>query len=153
MFFGTEEPHATLYGRAAVAEYLDGTPGRLMRSLKSLLGSSLIDDTTAIGDRNVAYRDVVTLYLRTLRERAAAASGPRFDAVVMGRPVRFVDDDAARDRAAQDTLAACARAAGFRARRVPARADRRGARLRANRRRARRPCWSSTSAAARPTSP
>jgi hypothetical chaperone protein len=114
VFFGTEEPHATLYGRAAVAEYLDGTPGRLMRSLKSLLGSSLIDETTAIGDRNVAFRDVVTLYLRTLRERAAAATGQRLDAVVMGRPVRFVDDDAARDRAAQDTLAACARAAGFR---------------------------------------
>jgi len=114
VFFGTEEPHTTLYGRAAVAEYLDGTPGRLMRSLKSLLGSGLMDDTTAIGDRNIEFRDVVTLYLRTLRERAAASTGMRFDAVVMGRPVRFVDDDAARDRAAQDTLAACARAAGFR---------------------------------------
>jgi hypothetical chaperone protein len=114
VFFGTEEPHATLYGRAAIAEYLDGTPGRLMRSLKSLLGSSLMDETTAIGDRNIAFRDVVTLYLRTLRERAAAATGTLFDAVVMGRPARFVDDDATRDRAAQDTLAACARAAGFR---------------------------------------
>jgi hypothetical chaperone protein len=114
VFFGTEEPHTTLYGRAAVAEYLDGTPGRLMRSLKSLLGSGLMDDTTAIGDRNIEFRDVVTLYLRTLRERAAASTGMRFDAVVMGRPVRFVDDDAARDRAAQDTLAGCARAAGFR---------------------------------------
>ena len=33
---------------------------------------------------------------------------------MLGRPVRFVDDDAERDREAQDTLAACARAAGFR---------------------------------------
>lgn len=114
VFFGTEEPHATVYGRAAVAEYLDGTPGRLMRSLKSLLGSALIDETTAIGDRNVAFRDVVTLYVRTLRQRAILATGAPLDAVVMGRPVRFVDDDAARDRAAEDTLGACARAAGFR---------------------------------------
>src|SRR3954471_5867281 len=102
IFFALEDLQPVLYGRAAVAEYLDGTPGRLMRSLKSLLGSSLIDDTTAIGDRQVAFRDVVTLYVRTLRERAATATRMRFDAVVMGRPVRFVDDDATRDRTAQD---------------------------------------------------
>ncbi len=114
VFYTIEEPHAILYGRAAVAEYLDGTPGRLMRSLKSLLGSGLIDETTAIGDRNIAYRDVVTLYLRTLRQRAGAAPGRSPDAVVLGRPVRFVDDDAGRDCDAQETLAGCARAAGFR---------------------------------------
>jgi hypothetical chaperone protein len=113
VFFATDEPHATHYGRAAVREYLDGTPGRLMRSLKSLLGSSLMDETTAVGDRNVRFNDIVTLYLRTLRERTAQHTGTAPDAVVLGRPVRFVDDDVARDRDAQATLAACARAAGF----------------------------------------
>ena len=114
VFFATDEPQATFYGRAAVAEYLDGTPGRLMRSLKSLLGSSLIEETTAIGDRNLPYTDIVTLYLRTLRARTGDDIGAAPDAVVLGRPVRFVDDDAQRDRVAQGTLERCARAAGFR---------------------------------------
>ena len=112
VFFGIDDP-VTLYGRAAVREYLDGTHGRLMRSLKSLLGSNLMDDATAVGDRSLRYADIVTLYLRTLRTRAGERAGTPLDAVVLGRPVRFVDDDAERDATAQDTLAACAREAGF----------------------------------------
>jgi hypothetical chaperone protein len=114
VFFATEPPQSVFYGRAAVREYLDGTPGRLMRSLKSLLGSRLIHETTAIGDREVRFTDIVTLYLRTLRARALDRCGTSFDSVVLGRPVRFVDNDAQADRDAQATLADCARAAGFR---------------------------------------
>lgn len=114
VFFATEAPQAVFFGREAVIEYLEGTPGRLLRSLKSLLGSSLIDETTEIGDRSVRYADVVTLYLRTLRQRAEQATGKRLANVVLGRPVRFVDDDTTRDRRAQDTMTACAQAAGFR---------------------------------------
>ena len=40
-------PHA--FGRAAVAAYVDGLDGRLMRSMKSILGSDLIDQTTDVG--------------------------------------------------------------------------------------------------------
>ena len=114
VFFAMEESQPVLYGRAAVEEYLDGTPGRLMRSLKSLLGSSLMQETTTIGARNIVYADIVMLYLRMLRERAGAATGRALDAVVLGRPVRFDDDDLERDREAERTLAACAREAGFR---------------------------------------
>ena len=50
-----------LYGRAAVAAYVEGVDGRLMRSMKSILGSSLLDQSTDIGaGRAVRYRDVVT---------------------------------------------------------------------------------------------
>jgi hypothetical chaperone protein len=114
VFFAIEPPQATVYGRAAVREYLDGTPGRLMRSLKSLLGSSLMDETTEIGERSIRFADVVTLYLRTLRARASEHCGKPLDHVVLGRPVRFDDDDAGRDCKAQETLAGCARSAGFR---------------------------------------
>jgi hypothetical chaperone protein len=102
------------YGREAVRDYLDGTPGRLMRALKSLLGGALIDEQTAIGDRSMPFTAILTLYLRMLRDRAGSHADARLDDVVLGRPVRFVDDDAGRDRHAQTTLAACARAAGFR---------------------------------------
>jgi hypothetical protein len=112
IFFATEEPREVFYGRAAVREYLDGTPGRLMRSLKSILGSSLMDESAAIGGVDYKYADIVTAYLRTLRTRAAGAAGRSLDAVVLGRPIRFVDDDAKQDRAAQGTLAECCRAGG-----------------------------------------
>ena len=75
VFLATEAPQPVFYGRAAMNEYLDGTPGRLMRSLKSLLGSGLMEDTTTIGDRDVRYVDIVTAYLRTLRDRACETSG------------------------------------------------------------------------------
>ena len=114
IFFATEHTRELFYGRAAVREYLDGTPGRLMRSLKSILGSSLMNESAAIGGAHYKYADIVTTYLRMLRTRAAEAAGHGLDAVVLGRPIRFVDDDAQQDRAAQDTLAGCARAAGFR---------------------------------------
>lgn len=114
IFFPAETTQPTAYGRAAMREYLDGTPGRLMRSLKSLLGSRLIHERTAVGDRSLAFTDILTLYLRMLRERAQATANAPLTAVVLGRPVRFVDDDAARDADAQATLAACARGAGFR---------------------------------------
>ena len=38
----TGEPAPCQYGRAAIAAYVDGIDGRLMRSMKSLLGLSLI---------------------------------------------------------------------------------------------------------------
>jgi hypothetical chaperone protein len=114
IFFPAEAADHALYGRTAMREYLDGTHGRLMRSLKSLLGSRLVHERTAVGDRSLAFTDVLTLYLRMLRERAQRDGGEALSAVVLGRPVRFVDDDAERDADAQATLAACARAAGFR---------------------------------------
>ena len=41
VFFNADED-SIHYGRAALAEYLEGYEGRLMRALKSLLGTSLI---------------------------------------------------------------------------------------------------------------
>ena len=47
VFFNADEEQV-YYGRAALANYLQGYEGRLMRSLKSLLGTSLIDDQTEV---------------------------------------------------------------------------------------------------------
>ncbi|MFO1302455.1 MAG: Hsp70 family protein [Burkholderiales bacterium] len=114
IFFPADAALHVSYGRAAMRDYLDGTPGRLMRSLKSLLGSRLVHERTAVGDRSLAFTDILTLYLRMLRERAEEDASAELASVVLGRPVRFVDDDAARDADAQATLEACARDAGFR---------------------------------------
>ena len=103
-----------LYGRAAVAAYVEGLDGRLMRSMKSILGSTLLDQSTDIGGgRSVGYRDVVTGYLRRLKTQAEAEAGQALCRVVLGRPVFFVDDDPARDAQAQAALETAARQVGF----------------------------------------
>jgi hypothetical chaperone protein len=103
-----------LYGRAALAAYVEGHDGRLMRSMKSILGSALLDQSTEIGaGRSVRYRDVVTGYLRHLKRSAEAETGAPISHVVLGRPVFFVDDEPERDAQAQAALEAAARAVGF----------------------------------------
>jgi hypothetical chaperone protein len=85
-----------------------------MRSMKSILGSSLLDQSTDIGaGRAVRYRDVVTGYLRHLRRQAEAAAGHAIERAVLGRPVFFVDDDPVRDAQARNALETAARQAGF----------------------------------------
>ncbi len=102
------------YGRAAVAAYVDGLEGRLMRSMKSILGSALVEQSTDVGGgRAVKYLDVIAGYLRHLKGLAEAAAGAPIERAVLGRPVYFVDDEPERDAAAQAALARAARQAGF----------------------------------------
>ena len=102
------------FGRAAIASYIDGHEGRLMRSIKSILGSDLMDEATELPNGlQVRYRDVVIAYLRRLKLRAEEHWGLPIDRVVIGRPVFFVDDDSKRDAQAQQTLSQAARAAGI----------------------------------------
>ena len=112
VFFNSEDLR-THFGRDAVAQYLEGTEGRLMRSLKSLLGSPLLLETTEVNHRPMSFQDIIATFLATLRERATQALGHAPTRVVMGRPVHFVDDDAARDAQAQSSLLQAAQAVGF----------------------------------------
>lgn len=101
------------FGRAAIEAYVRGDPGRLMRGLKSTLGSSLLHERTRVGSRAVSFRDILARYLGHLRARLDATQ-PGTEAVILGRPVHFIDDNAEGDRAAQATLEAIARDLGFR---------------------------------------
>jgi hypothetical chaperone protein len=102
------------FGRAAVAAYVDGLDGRLMRSMKSILGSPLIDQTTDVGGgRGAKYLDIVAGYLRHLKRRAEAQAGATIRRAVLGRPVFFVDDDPLRDAQAEAALRAAAHQVGF----------------------------------------
>jgi len=112
VFFNAED-RRTHFGRDAVAQYLAGTEGRLMRSLKSLLGSPLLLEKTEVNQRPISYQEIVATFLAELRERAAQALGAAPTRVVMGRPVHFVDDDPERDALAQHSLQEAAQAAGF----------------------------------------
>ncbi|MDP1654640.1 MAG: Hsp70 family protein [Hylemonella sp.] len=111
--FYNSEDLSTHFGRDAVAHYLEGTEGRLMRSLKSLLGSPLLLETTVVNNQQVSFQDIIATFLATLRERATQALGAAPTRVVMGRPVHFVDDDPERDALAQASLLQAAQAVGF----------------------------------------
>lgn len=111
--FFVSETHTVLYGSEAMQAYLSGTEGRLLRSLKSLLGSRLMDEYTAVGDRSVRFFDIVVMFFKELKRRCEAHTGQTLNHAVLGRPVHFVDDDADRDALAQETLGRAATEAGF----------------------------------------
>ena len=112
VFFNSED-RSTHFGREATALYMAGVEGRLMRSLKSLLGSRLLEDETAVGDGVLSFRAIISRFLGELRGRAGRHLHDEPQRVVIGRPVHFVDDDSERDRHAQSALAQAAATAGF----------------------------------------
>lgn len=86
VFFHAEDAHVS-YGRAALADYLAGHEGRLMRSLKSLLGTSMMDDHTEVMGRALPFRDLLAQFVGELKRRAEQAAGREFTRAVLGRPV------------------------------------------------------------------
>jgi hypothetical chaperone protein len=113
VFFNADDEEVS-YGRAALADYLAGYEGRLMRSLKSLLGTSLIDGQTEVGGRALPFRMLLAHFIGELKRRGEHAAGHAFHSAVFGRPVFFIDDSASSDKLAEDTLAEVARSVGFR---------------------------------------
>lgn len=108
-----ERDGAVLIGRKAIEAYVEGAPGRLMRSLKSVLGTALIDETTKVGRERASFRDVIAYYLRVVKRRAEQAVGHELRYVVHGRPVHFIDNASEADRRAEQTLRDIAREIGF----------------------------------------
>jgi hypothetical chaperone protein len=112
IFFNLEDDKVQ-FGREAIAAYTNHYDGRLLRSLKSVLGSSLIDESTEIGFERISLRDIIGKFLEHLKATAENHAGREISEVVFGRPVWFVDDDAQLDRLAQQQLESIAKACGF----------------------------------------
>ncbi|ESW83332.1 Hsp70 family protein [Mesorhizobium sp. M1148] len=112
VFFNFEDGH-TYFGRRAIADYTDAIEGRLMRSLKSVLGSSLAHEKTRIKARQIGFIDIVGMFVGHLKKRLEEDAGAPVENVVLGRPVQFVDDDVEADAKAQSELEKAARAQGF----------------------------------------
>lgn len=112
VFFNFEDGH-TYFGRRAIGDYTDSIEGRLMRSLKSVLGSSLASEKTRIKARLIGFTDIIGLFIGHLKTRLEEDAGGPVENVVLGRPVQFVDDDAGADAKAQGELEKAARVQGF----------------------------------------
>ncbi len=112
LFFDAETGH-THFGREALDLYLSGQEGRLMRSLKSLLGSPLLMERTSVNQQMVSFQDLIGLFLAELVARARNQLGGLPRRLVLGRPVHFVDDDPERDALAERMLFEVAQPLGF----------------------------------------
>jgi hypothetical chaperone protein len=113
VFFNTDE-NTREFGRAALAAYIDGFDGRLMRSMKSILGSPLAENSTDLGDGSaIKYTDVIAIFVDHLKRSAEKSAGGSISRAVLGRPVFFVDDDPRADQMAQRQLEAAARSVGL----------------------------------------
>lgn len=113
LFFDFETDR-TLYGRTAATAYAGGAEGRMMRSLKSVLGKSLADEAVRIKRRIIPFLDLIGGFVGELKRRAEAELGYELDSVVVGRPAHYVDDDPLADREAQDQMESAVRTQGFR---------------------------------------
>jgi hypothetical chaperone protein len=113
VFFNADDDEVR-YGRAALADYLAGYDGRLMRSLKSLLGTSLMDGQTEVAGRALPFKMLLAQFIGEVKRRAESQAGRGFERAVFGRPVFFIDENPSADQLAEDTLAEVARSVGFR---------------------------------------
>jgi hypothetical chaperone protein len=86
-------------------------PGRLMQFLKTALRSNDIEGTQVF-DRYYTITEIVSIYLRHMKERAERVLGETIDGVTLGRPVKFAHT-AELDKKAQETLRQAAQMAGF----------------------------------------
>lgn len=111
IFYGSHG--GAVIGRKAMEAYISGNTGRLMRSLKSTLGTSLIDETTIVGRERVKFRKVIASYIGAVKRRAEESFGREITHVVHGRPVHFVDYDPDADIHAEDVLREIAMDVGF----------------------------------------
>ncbi|TIL57210.1 MAG: Hsp70 family protein, partial [Mesorhizobium sp.] len=68
VFFNFEDGH-TYFGRRAISDYTDSIEGRLMRSLKSVLGSSLAHEKTRIKARLIGFTDIIGFFIAHLKKR------------------------------------------------------------------------------------
>jgi hypothetical chaperone protein len=117
LYFSNEDDSLS-FGTTAMQHYLSAVKdglgaGRLMRSIKSLLGSGLMAEQTVVNGQSMSFFDVVVMFLREIKRRTEAQLGYQVTAAMLGRPVHFVDDNQERDALAQATLKRAAHAAGF----------------------------------------
>jgi hypothetical chaperone protein len=87
-------------------------PGRLFQALKTFLGDPLETQTNVFGNAK-GLEELIALILVHVRNRAKELAGSAPEAITLGRPVRFIGDEGAEDRATR-RLHAAAELAGFR---------------------------------------
>jgi len=111
LFYSFEDKNFYV-GDEAVEELELDTLGRYLVSLKSFLGSKEQIETT-LGTTTYMLEDLISIIIRRFKAKIEAHVGQSVERIVLGRPVRFNDDDDALDQLAQERLKKAALQAGF----------------------------------------
>lgn len=112
--FFPEKSNQVYYGRDAQERYTSGdVSGRFMRSMKRVLGTSLMKGGTVINGKSMRFDAIVGYFVKYLKQKIDKAAGQDVENVVMGRPVHFRDNDPEGDKRAEQELEKIALAAGF----------------------------------------
>jgi hypothetical chaperone protein len=112
MFF-LRKGNVPYYGKEAVNKFLTRQPGRLMRSLKRVLGTPIMKQGTMVNGEHMKFDQIIASFLQNLKEKADAQAGQEIENVVMGRPVHFVDNDPEANSRAQAELRSVAQLLGY----------------------------------------
>jgi hypothetical chaperone protein len=106
--------------REVVIEVDVAAKGRLLQSIKTALRRPLektirdewMTPRIQVFERLYPVEDLIAMLMHALRDHAEKSTGEQVEGVVLGRPVKFSDDDATEANA-QRVLAEAARFAGF----------------------------------------
>ncbi len=102
-----------VFGRLALQKHMSGEEGRLMRSLKRVLGTDLMQNGTILHGKSVKFENILAQYIKFMKEKAENFVHENIEKVVMGRPVHFRDNDKKGDIEAEKQLKDVAEKAGF----------------------------------------
>lgn len=101
------------YGRSAINAYVEGEEGRLMRGLKMVLGTSLIEERTRLGLKSIRFTEVLADFMSYIKSKAEDNVQDEISNVVLGRPVHFHDNDTGKDKQSEEALLKIAKSVGF----------------------------------------
>lgn len=110
LFFPEDDP-GVFTGEGAISEYLSGSYGRFLQSVKTWLPSRAFQ-STSLRNKPFQLEDLVALLLRRIREAAERKVGTPLREVVLGRPAVFSEEPEA-EALAQRRLERAAQLAGF----------------------------------------
>ncbi len=112
MFF-LRKDNTAYFGREAMSLFLGKTPGRLMRSLKRVLGTPVMRQGTMVNGEVMKFDQIIASFLQVLKQKAELDAGEAIESVTMGRPVHFVDNNPGADVRAEEELKGIANRLGF----------------------------------------
>lgn len=112
-FYPLAQLDQPIYGREAIAQYIDGVEGRLLRSFKRLLGTPHFGSGTMLtASKKLKFQDLFVGFIKHLKRAAESHIQAELTHVVFGRPVKF-SSQAVANRSGEADLAAVAGLLGF----------------------------------------